>query len=233
MNDAENSSPPLRTVRSFVRRAGRLTVAQKIALDELWGEYGVEVDRLPLDFGELFGRVAPVVCEIGFGNGDALLEMASADPARNYFGIEVHRPGVGRVLARVKERGLTNVRVACADAVDILSHNVVDCALAQINVYFPDPWHKKRHNKRRLVQETFAALCVRKLSVGGVLHMATDWQEYAEQMLAVATANSSLRNIAGERQYSVRPPYRPLTKFEQRGHRLGHGIWDLLFERIV
>lgn len=233
MNNADNSSPPLRTIRSFVRRAGRMTVAQKIALDELWGEYGVEVDCVHFDFSALFGRVAPVVCEIGFGNGDALLEMASADLGRNYFGIEVHRPGVGRVLARVKERGLTNVRVACADAVDILSHHVADCALAQINVYFPDPWHKKRHNKRRLVQETFAALCVRKLSVGGVLHMATDWQDYAEQMLAVATANSSLRNMAGESQYSVRPPYRPLTKFEQRGHRLGHGIWDMLFERIA
>jgi len=233
MNDAEKLSPPLRTVRSFVRRAGRMTVAQKSALDEFWAEYGVEINRVDLDFAALFGRIAPIVCEIGFGNGDALLEMASVDPTRNYFGIEVHRPGVGRVLARVKELGLSNVRVACADAVDILSHNVADAELAQINVYFPDPWHKKRHNKRRLVQETFAALCVRKLSVGGVLHMATDWQEYAEQMLAVATANSSFRNIAGECQYSMRPLYRPLTKFEQRGHRLGHGIWDLLFERIV
>lgn len=209
-----------------------MTDAQKAALATHWPAYGVDcVSDVRLDFPALFGRVASVVLEIGFGMGDALVPMAAAHPEWNFLGIEVHRPGVGRALTQIHAQQLTNVRVLCADAVDVLRSHVADGSLDRVLVFFPDPWHKKRHNKRRLIQPEFVALLASKLRPGGVLHLATDWQDYAQQMLDVLSAQPLLRNLAPDQRYVARPEYRPLTKFEQRGQRLGHGMWDLQFER--
>lgn len=221
----------LRTIRSFVRREGRITGAQRRALEELLPRYGVpEADAL-LDFATLFGRVAPVHLEIGFGNGEALAAMATAHPQHNYLGIEVHRPGVGSLLRRLDAEGLANVRVLSADAKEVLERRIPDNALDAVCIFFPDPWPKKRHHKRRLVQPAFLTLLHRKLKVGGRLHLATDWEDYAQQMLAVLSAAGALENSAGAERFAPRPPERPLTKFERRGQRLGHAVWDLVFQR--
>lgn len=230
MNDTPS---PLRLVRSFVRRQGRLTPGQQRALDELFPRFGIEPSAAPIDLVALFGRSAPTIVEIGFGNGDTLAQIARAHPANNYLGIEVHRPGVGHLLMRIEELGLSNVRVMCTDAVQVLRQQLADGSLDALYLFFPDPWHKKRHHKRRQVQPEWAELVRRKLKVGGHLHMATDWQEYAEHMLATLGAAPGFRNCAPGGDYLARPDYRPITKFEQRGARLGHGVWDLIFERVV
>ena len=212
----------LRRVRSFVRREGRITAAQKDALERLWPRFG---------FATPFDREAPLVVEIGFGNGDYLLARAQAEPQKNFLGIEVHRPGVGRVLHRAVELGLSNIRVACQDAVEILRDSLGESAAAEIVVYFPDPWPKKRHHKRRLIQPEFVRLLASRLQTGGVLRLATDWAHYAEQMLAVASAEPLLRNCAPDGGFTPRPASRPVTRFEARGERLGHQVFDLEFER--
>lgn len=223
---------PLRRIRSFVRRQGRLTKGQQQALDELWPVLGVEYTGEPCDFIGLFGRDAPLVLEIGFGMGKSLVEMAKANPHQNFIGIEVHAPGVGACLASAKEEGVTNLRVMCHDAVEVLENMIPDNALRLVQLFFPDPWHKARHNKRRIVQIPFAELILSKLKLGGVFHMATDWQNYAEHMLEVMQSIPGYVNQSAEADYVPRPDSRPLTKFEQRGQRLGHGVWDLMFERI-
>jgi len=221
--------PYLRTVRSFVRRAGRMTPGQQSAMETLWPRYGVEVGPGVLDFVTLFGSAAPVVVEIGFGMGQSLLTLARQNPQNNYLGIEVHRPGVGALLAGLAEHQLTNVRVIMADAKEILEAHIASGTLAALLLFFPDPWPKVRHQKRRLVQPDFVNLLASKLSDGGYFHMATDWENYAQQMLEVASNCQSLDNAAGVGQFTPRPDSRPVTKFERRGQKLGHGVWDLLF----
>jgi len=226
-----NTSPPRRSVRSFVRREGRMTRSQRAAFETLWSRYGITLEAGMTDLRTAFPRPAPLVLEIGFGMGDSLASMAAADSERNYLGIEVHRPGVGHLLARLAREQIDNVRVVNADAVEVLEKHVVDASLDAVLVFFPDPWPKTRHHKRRLIQPVFVSLLARKLRLGGLLHLATDWQHYAEHMLDTVSRDGGFVNRAGEGHYSPRPDYRPLTKFEQRGQRLGHGIWDLLFER--
>ncbi|MGH8031891.1 MAG: tRNA (guanosine(46)-N7)-methyltransferase TrmB [Luteimonas sp.] len=225
-----------RAVRSFVLRQGRFTPAQQRAFDALWPRFGLEfvhhgAARAPRDFDAVFGRHAPRVVEIGFGNGEALRYAAAHDRTRDYIGIEVHAPGVGRLLNALGDDGSDHVRVYHHDAVEVLAHEIADASLDEIRIYFPDPWHKKRHNKRRLLQPEFAALMVRKLRIAGRLHLATDWQDYAEQMWDVLDATPGLRNRNGARGHVPRPEWRPQTHFETRGQRLGHGVWDLLYDR--
>lgn len=221
-----------RTVRSFVRREGRMTVGQKSALANHWAAYGVEVPAAPLDLAKSFGRVAPMVLEIGFGNGDHLLGRARAEPQNNFLGVEVHRPGAGRLLAHVAEAGLTNVRVACHDAVEVLKDWLPESCLDELLIYFADPWPKKRHHKRRLIQPEFARLAASRLQPGGRLMLATDWANYAEHMLTVLNAEPRLRNLAADAAYLPRPAARSLTKFERRGQKLGHEVFDLGYERV-
>ena len=221
-----------RRIRSFVRREGRMTDAQKDALVRLWPRYGVDAPAAPLDCAALFGRDAPVVMEIGFGNGDCLLARAQAETGKNFLGVEVHRPGVGRVLHHAEQLQLTNLRVVCHDAVELLRDAVAAQTLAELVIYFPDPWPKKRHHKRRLIQAEFAALAASRLGIGGYLRLATDWADYAAQMLSVLNAEPALRNCAPDRGYVARPALRPKTRFEARGERLGHGVFDLEFERV-
>ncbi len=221
----------LRQVKSFVKREGRLTPGQQKALDVLWPKFGIEADNQPIDMQTLFGRKAPVVFEIGFGNGASLIEMAIHQLENDFIGVEVHRPGVGQLLKAIEENNLTNVRVAFTDAVELLKPQVADNALHRVQLYFPDPWHKKRHHKRRIIQPAFVDVLAQKIRAGGFLHMATDWQDYAEQMLQDLSASHDFINTSTSDDFIPRPDYRPLTKFEQRGHRLGHGVWDLLFQR--
>lgn len=220
-----------RGVRSFVTRAGRITPAQERALEILWPKYGVDPSG-PLDLDALFGRRAVRVAEIGFGNGDNLLALAQAHPERDYLGIEVHRPGVGRLLLQLEERGVDNVRVICQDAVEVLERSLQGSCLDEILILFPDPWPKKRHHKRRLVQPAFIGLLVERLKSGGALRLATDWAPYAEEMLAHLSAEPRLRNLAPDRGYVARPAERQTTRFERRGERLGHSVWDLAFTRV-
>ncbi|WP_045770397.1 tRNA (guanosine(46)-N7)-methyltransferase TrmB [Xanthomonas albilineans] len=220
-----------RQVRSFVLRQGRFTPAQQRAFDALWPHFGLDYQGRPRDLEALFGRGAPKVLEIGFGNGTALRHAVRHDPARDYIGIEVHAPGVGRLLNALDEDNAEHVRLYHHDAVEVLQHEIDDAALDEIRIYFPDPWHKKRHNKRRLLQPTFAQLLVRKLRDGGRLHCATDWADYAEQMWDVLDATPGLVNRAGPRGHVPRPDWRPQTHFETRGQTLGHGVWDLLYDK--
>ncbi len=227
------SSPPAaparRAVRSFVVRGGRIGSGQQRALAELGPRYVVPYAGAPVDFAALFGRRAPLVVEIGFGMGDATARVAQARPDTDFVGIEVHTPGVGALLKRVGELDLANVRIVQHDAVDVLQHMVAPASLDGVHVFFPDPWHKKRHHKRRLIQPGFVSLLASRLAPGGIVHCATDWQPYAEQMLGVLSAEPLLVNTTAS--YAPRPDYRPPTKFEQRGLRLGHGVWDLVFTR--
>ena len=229
MTDTPTALPdaPHRAIRSFVKRGGRITVAQQRALAELWPRYGAAAGSSPLDLDALFGRRAPRTLEIGFGDGETLVALAAAHPERDYLGLEVHAPGVGHCLLRAAESGLGNVRVVQHDAVEVLEHSILPRALDEVLIYFPDPWPKKRHHKRRLVQPDFTALAASRLAPGGRLHAATDWQEYAEHMLAVLEATPGLANLSPG--FSDRPEWRPETKFERRGRRLGHGVRDLLF----
>lgn len=221
-----------RHIRSFVRREGRLTPAQFDALERLWPRYGIELPSAPLELDTLFGRRAPRVLEIGFGAGEHLLARAAAEPQHDFIGIEVHRPGVGRLLREAENAGLGNLRVAAADAVEVLRDGVPAAALDELVLYFPDPWSKKRHHKRRLVQPEFAALAARVLKPGGVWRLATDWADYAEHMRAVLDAAPDFENLAGAAGYVERPGSRPPTRFERRGERLGHAVFDLLYRRL-
>lgn len=221
----------LRRIRSFVRRQGRLTKGQQHALDHYWPVMGVEYQPEPMQINALFGREAHTVLEIGFGMGASLVTMAQQHPEQNFIGIEVHSPGVGACLATAHEEGVNNLRVMCHDAVEVLENMIPDASLDMVQLFFPDPWHKARHNKRRIVQTPFVELVLRKLKMGGVFHMATDWEAYAEHMLEVMNASEAYRNLSAENNYVPRPQSRPVTKFEMRGQRLGHGVWDLMFER--
>ena len=235
--------PGQRQVRSFVLRQGRLTAGQQRALDEQWPRFGLDFAGAPRDFAAAFGREAPLVVEIGFGNGEQLLFAAENEPSKNLLGIEVHAPGVGRLLHGAAEIDAMNLRVYCHDAVEVLNHDITDGSLDEVRIYFPDPWHKKRHHKRRLVQPAFVALLAAKLKPGGLLHLATDWEDYARQMLEVCEAEPRLRNRAGTdpaggagddalvRGTVERPQWRRQTHFEARGLKLGHGVWDLLYDR--
>ncbi|AWB68988.1 tRNA (guanosine(46)-N7)-methyltransferase TrmB [Saccharobesus litoralis] len=222
----------IREVKSFVLREGRLTKGQQQALDDFWPTMGVNYAKQALDFSDLFANNNPVVLEIGFGMGASLVEMAANNPDKNYIGIEVHKPGVGACLKTADEQGVTNLRLFEHDAVEVLADMIADNSLARVQLFFPDPWHKKRHHKRRIVQPQFVQLLRSKLAVGGKFHMATDWQNYAEHMLEVMVQAEGFKNTATEGDYVPRPDYRPLTKFEERGHRLGHGVWDLIFEKV-
>ncbi|ACT11933.1 tRNA (guanosine(46)-N7)-methyltransferase TrmB [Pectobacterium aroidearum] len=228
----DENGRPMRRIRSFVRRQGRLTNGQQLALDNYWPVMGVEYQTEQVDFNALFGRDAPVVLEIGFGMGASLVTMAAQHPEQNFLGIEVHLPGVGACLASAQEAGISNLRVMCHDAIEVLMKMIPDGSLSMVQLFFPDPWHKARHNKRRIVQVPFVELVQSKLKVGGVFHMATDWEPYAQHMLEVMTSVAGYRNLSDKNDYVERPDSRPLTKFEARGQRLGHGVWDLMFERI-
>ncbi|HUA26672.1 MAG TPA: tRNA (guanosine(46)-N7)-methyltransferase TrmB [Steroidobacteraceae bacterium] len=221
-----------RAIRSFVTRSGRITSAQERALDELWPRYGVEPAAAPLDLDTLFGRRARRVAEVGFGNGDNLLALAAARPEDDFLGIEVHRPGVGRLLLQLEQRALHNVRVVCRDAVEVLDRCLDGSCLDEILILFPDPWPKKRHHKRRLIQPPFVSLLAERLRSGGALRLATDWEPYAAEMLATLSAEDRLRNVAAAGGFIPRPAERSPTRFERRGERLGHQVWDLEFRRI-
>ncbi len=223
---------PDRRIRSYVRREGRITAAQQRALRELWPRFGVDTGDAPLDFHKLFARRAPVVVEIGFGSGDALLEMATRHPESDYLGVEVWRPGVGSLMLRLAAAGVGNVRLILADAVEVLERNIAEASLTAVLLFFPDPWPKKRHHKRRLVQPAFAELVASRLQSGGHVHVATDWADYADAMLQVLSAQAGLANVAGLGGFAARPDYRPLTRYEARGEAHGHQVWDLVFEKL-
>lgn len=233
-HDSPASSPPShRTIRSFVIRGGRQTVAQERAMAELWPRYGVEFSAQPIDLDQMFGRQAPRLLEIGFGAGEALLAFAQAHPELDCIGVEVHKPGVGHLLLGAETAGLKNLRVVCHDAVEVLQQQLAPGAIQLIHIYFPDPWHKKRHHKRRLIQPELVELLARVMAVGGKLRLATDWEHYAMQMREVIDASPSFANDAPDTGFVARSEERPLTRFERRGHRLGHGVWDLSYTRVV
>jgi len=222
-----------RPIRSFVLRAGRITAAQERALEELWPSYGLELAALPFDLDAIFGRVRPRCLEIGFGTGELLAALAAANPDIDYLGVEVHRSGVGRLLLRAQQLGLRNLRVVCHDAVEVLEVGIAHGSLSEIMIFFPDPWHKKRHHKRRLIDPQFVALLAKKLRPGGIVRLATDWQPYAERMREVCNAEPALASLSPDGAYVARPEFRPPTRFERRGERLGHGVWDLAYARRV
>ncbi|MEY6433496.1 tRNA (guanosine(46)-N7)-methyltransferase TrmB [Thioalkalicoccus limnaeus] len=223
---------PHRPIRSFVLREGRLTAAQQRAFVDLWPRFGVDWGGDgPLDLGALFGNDQPVVVEIGFGNGAGLAELAERHPERNYLGIEVHRPGIGHLLLEGEQRGLQNLRILRHDAVEVLTQGLAPASLVGVMLYFPDPWPKKRHHKRRILNEAFVAQVARVLQPGGLFHAATDWEAYAEQMLAILSASAAFENAAGPGRYAPRPDERPMTRFERRGLGLGHPVRDLVFRR--
>ncbi len=227
----DTTAAPHRAIKSFVLRQGRVTKAQEEALTNLWPVFGIEPSDTPLDFPTLFGRVAPVTLEIGFGNGDSLAQMAAAAPERDFIGIEVHTPGVGHLLKLIGDQDLQNVRVMNTDAVEILQQRIPAHSLDRVQLFFPDPWHKKKHHKRRIVQLPFVSLLASRLQTGGVFHMATDWENYAEYMAEVMQTSPDFVNLASQPPYAPRPDTRPLTKFENRGLKLGHGVWDLLYQK--
>ena len=230
MNDTVTPEGAHGHIRSYVLRQGRVSNAQERYLADAMPRMGIAYQNAPLDLTAAFGRSAPVIIEIGFGMGETTAAIAAAHPQNNYLGIEVHTPGVGSLCKLVTEGGLGNVRIIQHDAVEVLRDMIPAGALAGAHIFFPDPWHKKRHNKRRLIQGPLIALLASRLAPGGYLHCATDWQEYAEQMVAVLSAEPLLKNTA--EGFAPRPAYRPQTKFETRGLRLGHGVWDVVFKRV-
>ena len=218
-------------IKSFVIRAGRMTEAQREAFKVHWQEKGLSLEGGMLDYSQVFGNDNPVVLEIGFGMGKSLIEMCHANPNINYIGIEVHTPGVGKILRDADDFNVNNLRVYKDDAIEVLARCIPDNSLQTLQLYFPDPWHKKRHHKRRIVQPEFAQNIRTKLKAEGTFHMATDWENYAEHMMEVMEAAPGYENIAGKSNYHPRPDFRPLTKFEQRGENLGHGVWDLIYKK--
>jgi len=217
-------------IKSFALRVGRMTLGQKQAFDKLAEQYTLD-PKQPCNFIDSFGRDAPVIVEIGFGNGESLAKTALANPDNNYIGIEVHTPGVGNLLAQIERSNITNIRVYHHDAIEVLESCISEHSLAGIHLFFPDPWHKRKHHKRRIVRPSFMPLIARKIAHKGYFHSATDWEHYAKHMLKVLLDAKDFKNKNSEQDYSPRPDYRPLTKFEQRGLRLGHGVWDLIFTR--
>jgi tRNA (guanine-N7-)-methyltransferase len=236
LNDTSVNTPPtaavehLRSIRSYVIRGGRLTPSQEHALTHYWPRFGIDDVKAPFNQQTAFGRTAPLVLEIGFGMGDSLAAMAQAHPEQDFLGIEVHRPGVGKLLDTIEKEGISNIRIYCHDAKEILGDCIAPESLDVVQIFFPDPWHKKRHHKRRLIQSEFVALLHSRLKPGGLLHMATDWQPYAEHMMQTLSAAPGWENQAGPGLYGD-SSRRESTKFEKRGQRLGHGVWDLLFIR--
>lgn len=227
----KNEDIKSRRIRSFVLRQGRLTKGQAHALETGWPKYGVEYGLQSMDFKQLFGRTdSKKILEIGFGMGDATAKIAQTMPEYDFIAVEVHTPGVGSLLKLMQEQEIENIRIIQHDVVEVLQHMIADNSLDGVHIFFPDPWHKKRHHKRRLIQAEFIALLCNKLKVGAYLHVATDWQEYAEWVLDVLKVEPQLQNTA--KDYAEKPTYRPLTKFESRGIKLGHGVWDLVFARI-
>jgi len=218
-----------RHIRSYVLRQGRVSPAQQRAVETLLPRFGIPYTAQPLDLDQVFGRAAPKILEIGFGMGDSTATIAQAAPENDYLALEVHTPGVGNLLKLIDAQQIPNIRIMQHDAVEVLRDMIGDATLDGVHIFFPDPWHKARHNKRRLIQSPFVAQLVQKIKSGGYIHVATDWQDYAEQVLAVLSAEPLLENTAAD--YAPRPEYRPLTKFEQRGIRLGHGVWDMVFRR--
>lgn len=218
-----------RHIRSYVLRQGRVSVAQQRAVDTLLPRFGIHYVARPIDLTQAFGRTAPKILEIGFGMGDSTAVIAQTHPENDYLALEVHTPGVGNLLKLIDEQQLKNIRIMQHDAVEVLRDMIADGSLDGVHIFFPDPWHKARHNKRRLIQPLFVAQLMHKLKPGAYVHVATDWQDYAEQILAVLSAEPRLQNTVAD--YAPRPDYRPLTKFEQRGLKLGHGVWDVIFTR--
>jgi len=222
----------LRKIQSFVRRSGRLSKAQSIGLNELWSSYGVDLSEKKLDFDKLFVSKNNVTLEVGFGNGDSLLEMAIEQSNQNFLGIEVYEAGVGRLINEANKNKLTNLKIIKDDAVEVLTNNILDNSISHFQLFFPDPWHKKKHHKRRIVQISFLDLLSKKLKNDGVVHIATDWENYAEHIMESLESHPHFKNCAGDHMYSLRPKNRPLTKFENRGQKLGHGVWDIIFTNI-
>ena len=222
----------LRKIQSFVRRSGRISKAQSIGLNELWHDYGVDLNEKKLDFNKLFLSKNNVTLEVGFGNGDSLLEMAIDQPNQNFLGIEVYEAGVGRLINEANKNKLSNLKIIKDDAVEVLTNNILDNSISHFQLFFPDPWHKKKHHKRRIIQISFLDLLSKKLKKDGVVHIATDWENYAEHIMELLESHSHFKNCAGDHMYSLRPKNRPLTKFENRGQKLGHGVWDIIFTNI-
>jgi tRNA (guanine-N7-)-methyltransferase len=220
-----------RIVRSYVLRRGRLTAAQQYALDELWPHYGIEYSEVELDFDDHFERPAEVILEIGFGNGRSTWRMALQEPEKNFIGVEVHEPGVGHLMMSLEKHEVENVRIVCEDAVPFLQSRVAAGSLAGVRIYFPDPWPKKRHHKRRLIQPGFVDLLARCMAGGALFHLATDWQPYADHVLEVMQSRTDFVNLSPTGDYCERPEWRPYTKYEERGERLGHEVRDLLYRR--
>lgn len=216
----------MRKIQSFVRRSGRLTPSQKNGLTTLWHSHGIDKPDGILDFYNIFGNNQPVILEIGFGNGDSLLQTAQDNPTHNYLGIEVYEAGVGRLIAGISRLGLDNIKILKEDAIDIIEHHIDECSLAGVQIFFPDPWHKKKHHKRRLIQPYFLSLLAKKLDDNGFLHIATDWEDYAQEIDLYLNQHLDFKNSIGDTMLISRPKHRPLTKFESRGLHLKHGIWD-------
>ncbi len=234
MTDAPSIGPKFtqrREIRSFVLRGGRMTEGQRQAWETQWPRWGLSVEQGVIDPRVIFGREALLNLEIGFGMGDSLAQMAASHPEQDFIGIEVHRPGVGSLLKMIDEQGLTNLRIYCTDANEVLDQCLPDASLDRVMLFFPDPWHKKRHHKRRIVQHDFVQRIRHKLRVGGIFHLATDWENYAEHMLDVMEGSEGMVNNVAPGSFAPRPGERPVTKFEKRGERLGHGVWDLLYRR--
>ena len=222
----------LRKIQSFVKRSGRLSKAQSTGLNELWGDYGVNINEKILNFDELFLNKNDITLEVGFGNGDSLLEMAIQQPDQKFLGIEVYEAGVGRLINEASKNNLSNLKIIKEDAVEILTNNISDNSLSCFQLFFPDPWHKKKHHKRRIVQTSFLDLLSKKIKNDGIDHIATDWENYAEHIMDTLESHPHFKNCAGDHIYSVRPKNRPLTKFENRGQKLGHGVWDIIFTNV-
>ncbi len=218
-------------IRSFALRQGRATAGQQKAIDSVWQDYCLDPSET-YNYAQVFNREAPLIVEIGFGNGSSLAAMAEANPELNYLGVEVHRPGIGHLMLLLEEKGIKNVKIYHHDAIEILEQKIPDHSVSGIHLFFPDPWHKRRHHKRRIVRPSFIELLNSKLKSAGYFHAATDWEHYAAEMLKTLSASNTLVNMSEDNKYCQRPDYRPLTKFENRGIRLGHGVWDLIFKKI-
>lgn len=229
---SESSPNRHREIKSFVLRQGRLTAAQQNALQNYWQEYGIDFSAQPLDFQPLFQNNNEIILEIGFGNGESLLQQAINQPQYNFIGIEVHGPGIGHLIHEAHTKDIHNIRVIRHDAVEVLETQIADASVKQLQLFFPDPWHKKRHHKRRIIKPAFIELVNKKLKPGGCFHMATDWQHYAEQMLEEMDNTGSFRNTSGKGNFSKTRGARCETKFERRGIGLGHGVWDLIYEKL-
>ena len=231
-NEQKKQADTRRTIKSFVLRQGRLTKAQQYALDKHWLDYGIDYSEQVLSFDKLFNNHHEVIIEIGFGNGESLLQQVIGQPQYNYIGIEVHGPGVGHLIHHANREDIHNIKVIRFDAVDVLKHQIADNSIQQVQLFFPDPWHKKKHQKRRIIKPEFIQLIHQKLKTGGLFHMATDWEHYANQMLAQMDSAEGYNNTSGAGKFSTNTGTRCETRFERRGLKLGHGVWDLIYEKL-